>query len=144
MYRNIFVALDGSDCAQRALDEALRIGAGARVRVVLVLDTTALSSFPVSYRASMAEEGRRTLDSARARLTEAGIECETELAETRNVTDSVAQCLQRRAADMPADLVVMGTHGRTGLKRLALGSVAEVFVRRSVCPVLLTRASKDV
>jgi nucleotide-binding universal stress UspA family protein len=36
----------------------------------------------------------------------------------------------------------MGTHGRSGLRRLALGSVAEAFVRRSTCPVLLTRASK--
>jgi len=40
---------------------------------------------------------------------------------------------------MLADVVVMGTHGRTGLRRLALGSVAEAFVRRSTCAVLLTR-----
>jgi len=141
MYRNIMVALDGSDCAQRALDEAIRIGARASVRVVLVIDSAALSSYPAQYRVTVREEGGQALEIAYARLVDAGIECETEMVETRNVTDTIAKCLQRRAVAMAADLVVMGTHGRTGLQRLALGSVAEAFVRRATCPVLLTRAS---
>ncbi|KAK45139.1 universal stress protein UspA [Caballeronia jiangsuensis] len=140
MYRNILVALDGSECSQRALDEAIRIGTLARVNIVFVIDVAALSSFPAQYRVSVREDGTRTLEIAYARAIAAGIDCETELAETRNVTDTIAKCLQRRAAHMPADLVVMGTHGRTGLRRLALGSVAEAFVRRSTCPVLLMRA----
>ncbi|WP_250516548.1 universal stress protein [Caballeronia sp. INDeC2] len=140
MYRNILVALDGSECSQRALDEAIRIGARARVRVVFVIDVAALSSYPAHYRVSVREEGTLTLEIAYARVLDAGIDCETELAETLNVTDTIAKCLQRRAVHMPADVVVMGTHGRTGLRRLALGSVAEAFVRRSTCPVLLMRA----
>ena len=142
MYRNILVALDGSDCSQHALNEAIRIGARAKVRVMFVIDAAALSSYPALHRVNVREEGGRTLEVAHARLSSAGIDCETELAETRNVTDTIAKCLQRRAAQMPADLVVMGTHGRTNMRRVALGSVAEAFVRRSTCPVLLTRASK--
>jgi len=139
MYRKIMVALDGSACSQRALDEAIRIGARARVRVVHVIDVAALSSYPAQYRVSVREQGAHALEIAYARALDAGIECETELAETRDVTDTIAKCLQRRAVQMLADVVVMGTHGRTGLRRLALGSVAEAFVRRSTCAVLLTR-----
>ncbi|SAK51161.1 UspA domain-containing protein [Caballeronia fortuita] len=143
MYRTILVALDGSECSQHALDEAIRIGTRARLHVVSVIDVAALSSYPAQYRVNVREEAGHALDIAYARVLEAGVACETELAETRNVTDTIAKCLQRRAAHLPADLVVMGTHGRTGMRRLALGSVAEAFVRRSTCPVLLTRGSKN-
>ncbi|WP_321800967.1 universal stress protein [Caballeronia sp. J97] len=144
MYRNIMVAFDGSECSQRALDEAIRIGARAKVYIVYVVDGAALSSYPSQHRVSVREEAGHALDVAYARVIDAGIECETELAETRNVTDTVAKCLQRRVVHMPADLVVMGTHGRSGLQRLALGSVAEAFIRRSTCPVLLARAKSAV
>lgn len=50
----------------------------------------------------------------------------------------------RAAVEIGADLVVMGTHGRTGLSRLLMGSVAEQVLRRARCPVLLTRAAAPV
>jgi len=49
--------------------------------------------------------------------------------------------IARRARELGADLIVMGTHGRTGLPRLLMGSVAEEVVRRASCPVLLVPAS---
>ena len=67
MYRNILVALDGSECSQRALGEAIRIGARARVCVVFVIDVAALSSYPARYRVSVREEGTRALEIAYAR-----------------------------------------------------------------------------
>jgi nucleotide-binding universal stress UspA family protein len=143
MYRQILVALDGSDSSQRALDEVLRMGAApdARVRVVHVTDSAALSAYPVHYRAEVREAARRVLDAAQVRLRAAGIDCDSELEETRTPEDSVADTLQRCAQRMDADLVVMGTRGRAGLPRLVLGSVAEAFLRQSTCAVLLTRCA---
>ena len=50
----------------------------------------------------------------------------------------------RRAETWPADLIVMGTHGRTGLERLLLGSVAEKVLRRAPCPVLTMPRARPV
>jgi nucleotide-binding universal stress UspA family protein len=57
-------------------------------------------------------------------------------AERRLEVGDPATEILRVAAELPADLIVMGTHGRTGLGRLLLGSVAELVVRRAACPVL--------
>jgi nucleotide-binding universal stress UspA family protein len=52
---------------------------------------------------------------------------------------TVVESILEAARNSQADLIVMGTHGRSGMKRFALGSVAEQIVRRADCPVLLTR-----
>ncbi|BCQ28995.1 universal stress protein (plasmid) [Caballeronia sp. NK8] len=142
MYQNIVVALDGSKSSQRALDEAIRFGSGsqARVHAVFVADAGALSAYPVSYRDEVFGVARRMLDRSCGRVQAAGLECETYLLETQNTTDSVARCLQRFVTQTQGDLVVMGTHGHTGIRRLVLGSVAEAFLRYSTCPVLLIRS----
>jgi nucleotide-binding universal stress UspA family protein len=57
------------------------------------------------------------------------------------VTDSVADGLQRCASRLGVQLVVLGTHGRRGVRRMLLGSVAEEFVRKADCPVLLVRGN---
>ncbi|SAK63972.1 universal stress protein [Caballeronia catudaia] len=145
MYRHILVALDGSESSQRALEEVLCLGAspGTRVRLVHVLEASALASYPVNYRSQVRDAARRVLDAAQERLRAAGIECESELDETRTPDDSIADALQRSAQRMDADLVVMGTRGRGGLPRLVLGSVAEAFLRHSTCAVLLTRSASQ-
>ncbi|SAK91392.1 universal stress protein [Caballeronia hypogeia] len=145
MYRNIVVALDGSESSERVLNEAISVGkcANARVCAVFVADVAALSSFPARYRAEVFGDARSMLDEAQERLRSSGLECETRLLETRNITDTVARCLQRCVTAIPADLVVMGTHGRGGVRRLVLGSVAEAFLRRSTCPVHLIRSLQE-
>jgi universal stress protein A len=55
-----------------------------------------------------------------------------------------AEAIRRVAAETRADLIVMGTHGRTGLRRLALGSVAEKVLRESEVPVLTVRSEQTV
>ena len=56
--------------------------------------------------------------------------------EHRLVTGDPAAAIARLAEEEGVDLIVMGTHGRTGLTRLLMGSVAEAVVRRAACPVL--------
>jgi nucleotide-binding universal stress UspA family protein len=58
------------------------------------------------------------------------------LAERRLAEGDPAEVILHVAREIPADLVVVGTHGRTGLRRVLMGSVAEQVVRRAPCPVL--------
>jgi nucleotide-binding universal stress UspA family protein len=67
-------------------------------------------------------------------LPDAGVEVEYRVAEGEPATEII-----RLARDVGANLIVMGTHGRTGLGRLLLGSVAEAVLRRAPCPVLTLR-----
>jgi len=84
-------------------------------------------------------DGRAALDDASARFAAAGIACQTELVETEGPAEGVAHCLDRCARRLGAELVVMGTHGRRGMSRAIMGSVAERLVRLCECPVLLVR-----
>lgn len=79
-------------------------------------------------------------DLARVRPPDANIPVEHRLLE-----GSAAEEIVKLAKEVGADLIVMGTHGRTGLSRLLLGSVAEVVLRRAPCPVLTVRGpSKEL
>jgi nucleotide-binding universal stress UspA family protein len=59
--------------------------------------------------------------------------------ETRLAEGAAAPAILRAAKEVSADLIVMGTHGRTGLGRLLMGSVAEQVVRKAACPVLTVK-----
>ena len=75
-------------------------------------------------------------------MAEHGLKCDVEMAETDNISEDVADCLLRCAQRNGADLVVTGTHGRRGGRRMTTGSVAERFLRFSCCPVLLVRETQ--
>jgi hypothetical protein len=82
------------------------------------------------------------LDRAETACRQSDVACESEMIETEHLSDDVARTLQRCAEHTGADPGGVGyTHGRRGLKRIVLGSVAERFVRLSQCPVLLARGS---
>jgi nucleotide-binding universal stress UspA family protein len=70
-------------------------------------------------------------------VTDAGLECETVVLDA--TSGSVAPVIVEQIAQHRCDLVVMGTHGRRGMKRLALGSDAELVVRHAPVPVLLVK-----
>jgi nucleotide-binding universal stress UspA family protein len=133
--------MDGSESSKCALNEAIRVAAftTAKLRVVFVLDASEMYAYPVGFRDVLREDGRRVLEDAQRNLEEGGIVGEVEIVETANVPEDVASCLQRLVLRDRTDLVVMGTHGRRGWRRMLLGSVAERFLRFSTCPVLLVR-----
>ncbi|HKJ07823.1 MAG TPA: universal stress protein [Gammaproteobacteria bacterium] len=146
MYERILVAVDASPTSERALQEAARLAGvcNARLRVVHVADEVTLSA-ETSHAAE--EFARKKLDAASAVLTRAqqlaeqsGATVETRLLELDTFKGSIAELIVAQAADWPADLVVMGTHGRRGLSHLLLGSVAEHVLRVSSTPLLLVRS----
>lgn len=148
MYKKVMVAYDGTVCAELALREAARMARnGAQLSVVTVaeyprpLPHTA-DQEPCQAEAAEMEKARVLLDQALRRLAALGVdEAETVVVDqTEKPGSSVARALldEVRASDF--DLVIMGTHGRSGFRRFLLGSVAERVVRESTCPVLLVRS----
>ncbi|KVR43461.1 universal stress protein UspA [Burkholderia multivorans] len=155
MYNTIMVAFDGSASSKHALDEALKIAkaSDAHVAVVYVVDKSALFAYagrfdPQALVDELRRDGIDALRDAEHAIRQASVNGDTELVETDGLGEDVAARLQRYANEHDVDLAVVGTHGRRGIQRMLLGSVAERFVRRACRPVLLirgerTRASSD-
>ena len=151
MYRKIVVALDGSKSSRWALYEAVELAqlAQARLHAVYVVHPWCVSQYagyvdPGQLRKVLLEDGRVALEEARRVMAGRGVPGDTEMDETENATDDVPRCLSRCVQRQGADLMVMGTHGRHGVGRLLLGSVAEAFLRRADVPVLLVRSPQDL
>ncbi|MBC8751100.1 MULTISPECIES: universal stress protein [Paraburkholderia] len=147
MYQQILVAVDGSEASSHALDAALQLAheAGAQLQPLYVVNVPLMTydvpSYDPSYvRDTLLEEGAHVTDDAAARMRRAGVAGSPRIVEADPGADDVAQCIQRAAAEFKADVVVIGTHGRRGFRRMVLGSVAERFLRIAQCPVLLISA----
>lgn len=145
MYKSILVAIDGSQTSEAALNEAIQFAraAGSRLRIVNVVDEVNLnwSEFPntVELWNVLVASGRALLGKAASTAAEAGVEADTRLIELDRLGDRIPDALAREADAWPADLIVVGTHGRRGLSHLLLGSVAEGIVRVASKPILLVR-----
>ncbi|HTH60529.1 MAG TPA: universal stress protein [Paraburkholderia sp.] len=151
MYSKILVAMDGSDTSVEALDEALRMASvtGGSLHVVCVVDQAPYLPYAGYYDPSALldaarQDGAKVLEKAKSAIAQTGLAGDVELTETESLSDDVPNCLKRCADRFGADLVVMGTHGRRGLRRMVLGSVAERFLRLSSVPVLMVRGSGPV
>lgn len=142
MYKKILVAVDGSATSLRGLDEALRLakGTGGKLLLVHVVNELIVVDPPaVGYELimkSLRESGVKVLEDAAAHVRRADVPCEQKLIET--LGGRAADEIVREARQWP-DLIVLGTHGRRGLKRLAMGSDAELVLRLAPVPVLMVR-----
>jgi nucleotide-binding universal stress UspA family protein len=145
MYSKILVAVDGSDTSLHALQHAIELSMNlsATLRIGHVVDMNWLPLGPElaidieAISAVRRSAGEKILAAARETAQKAGLESESTLMETETPTQHVAETIAKEAARWPADLVVLGTHGRRGFERMLLGSVAEGMARRSPVPVLL-------
>jgi nucleotide-binding universal stress UspA family protein len=144
MFNHILVALDGSECSHKALDLAIQLAKeqGARCTVCTVVDvvraaasmTYATGDLVNEWIATLNEDARHSEREAIAKYADSGVGIETKVLE-----GYPSSTLLDVAKNTGADLIVMGSHGRTGLKRLWLGSVAESVVREAMIPVLIVR-----
>lgn len=147
MYKKLLVAMDGSECAQCALGEAIAIAnlTQGAIRVVHVIDEPAILAAagyydPVTLREVMLTQATEALETARQSVAAQGVPVDSELLHTLDLSRDVAECINTAAQAWGAELIVLGTHGRRGMSRLMLGSVAERVLRVAQTPVLMVRA----
>jgi nucleotide-binding universal stress UspA family protein len=145
MYKRILVPTDGSATARLGLLEALKLAAEQRAQLLIVhVIDELLTIAPEAYGAvydRVAEQLRATgtalLATCQKLATDAGVTAETQLIEA--LGGVAGDRIIRAAKEWSADLIVCGTHGRRGLRRILMGSDAEYILRHSPVPVLMLR-----
>jgi len=140
-YEHILVPTDGSDATREAVAHAVDLAAehDATIHALYVVNSASFAGLPMdssweSVASMLNEEGASALDDVESLADEHGVPVERAL-----VDGNPSREIVRYAEEEGCDLVVMGTHGRGGIDRLLLGSVAEKVVRSSSVPVLTVR-----
>jgi len=147
MYDRLLVPTDGSFAVERAISHAIDLAEvhGAAIDALYVVNATSYGGLPMETAwdgigRALEDEGEAAVDRVR------------ELAEARNADVPVRTCVVNgspsrsivdHARSNECDLIVMGTHGRGGIDRLLLGSVAERVVRAAPVPVTTVRVGDD-
>ncbi|WP_435182720.1 universal stress protein [Halobellus sp. EA9] len=145
MYDRILVPTDGSDGTLQALEHALDIAAtrDATVHALSVVDRrlylAAGEEQKPELKASLKDDAREAVDRVADAAADAAVDCET------TVRDGIPyRAILDYAEDSDVDLIVMGTHGRSGRDKLAnLGSVTERVVENTDKPILVVRMTDD-
>ena len=146
MYRRILVPVDGSATAKRGLEEAVKLAEAleSELRIIHIIDDSALALNPEAGVAAaplvedFAETGRQILEEAQALAAARGAPAGIVMHE--NFTGRVADLIVDEAKKWGAELIVMGTHGRRGIRRAVMGSDAQGVVHAAAVPVLLVRS----
>jgi nucleotide-binding universal stress UspA family protein len=144
--RNILVPVDFSDTAERALDYAVMLATklDAKVHLLNVIGVPALGvpELGVALTASVIDSVVRSNQDALDKLAAARRD-KAQIGEVMLRTGDARDMILKAVDEVSADLIVMGTHGRRGVRRALLGSVAESIVRTASCPVLTVHAHRD-
>ncbi len=141
MYKRILMPIDGSACSRQAMEHGMSLAknSGAEVTFLYAVETpvtvyTAPEAVPYYaqelYR-DLKNYAEEVLREAQARAQEAGVAAQVQLYEHMRPLDAILKAMTE------CDLVVMGSHGRSGVRRLLLGSVTEGVMRQSTKPVLV-------
>ncbi len=148
MTRNIstiLVATDFSPASSGALDYArlLALKLGASLRLIHVVDDPIIAAaWSEVYAFDTSELRERLRQTAETELARLAAQITDVPVTTEVIVGSPARAITGRTAEPDIDLVVMGTHGRSGMSHLLLGSVAERVVRSARCPVLTVREAR--
>ncbi len=141
-YKKILVCLDGSPLAEAALPHAQVLASSEEAEIILLrvsADPAAEFSFSDpsiadSVIQDMEAETLAYMQSVRARLQKAGFRTSFLICQ-----GAIAETILQTASEIKADVIVMSTHGRSGIQRWLLGSVADRVVTHSNIPVMLIR-----
>lgn len=144
LYQHILVPIDGSETSMVAMKEAIKLGKVLNSKItvvqVMALDPFIADAYVKTGETNELIERTRTylldiLEQAKQQFSNEGLTVETKLLEGFVVHEEIIQAAQ----DLNADLIVMGSHGRTGVRKLVLGSVAQKVLGESHIPVLIVR-----
>lgn len=147
MYQKILVPIDGSPASNLGLNEAVKLAKdqGAKLRLFHLVDeyvavsgTDGTALYSGDLLEALRQGGRKIVEKAEALARRNGLTPESVMLE--RFGGRAADFIVQQANKWGADLIVLGTHGRRGVKRLVMGSDAEQVVRTTRVPVLLVRA----
>ncbi len=145
MFKQIIIPIDGSDCAAKAVDVAAVLAKeqDATCTVCMVIDIAQAAALGFAtpdlvsgWLKTVHDQAEAIVLEAATRLRAEGVQAQTEVAEGQPI-DAILQIAKKHRGD----LIVMGSHGRTGLRRLFLGSIAEAVLRSADIPVLVVPQS---
>jgi nucleotide-binding universal stress UspA family protein len=146
--RHLVVATDFSPLADAALDRAVAIAKVHSARLTLAYAEAVVDAGPPgdaesaaaaelgALAAALKDDERKQLDARLDRIRGEGIEVDCAIR-----AGSPDEAITELAKSIGANMIVIGTHGRTGIGRFLLGSVAELIVRRASCDVLVSRGT---
>ncbi len=135
-FENLLLATDGSEYAEAAIHEAVNIAkvCSSRIFVLSVVEFNAEYAALAPKLIEKAEnETREHLESVKSKISKEGIECEIIMHQGEEAYKFIVDEAKQRKMDM----IVMGSHGRTGLKRLLMGSVTARVIGHAPCKVLV-------
>lgn len=145
MYQRILCPVDGSATSDCGMAEAIKLAKNqnAKLRFLHVVDTyiptlDVTLDFNVAYLPEILHNnGKKLLQTAEDAARAEGVTVDSHMVES---IGTVSQFVVSEAETWPADLIVMGTHGLRGIKRMVMGSDAETIVRTSPVSVLLVKS----
>lgn len=144
MFKHILVPVDGSDTSMQAVSKAAALAGafGSQVTAVYVIDPYPFTGVGADFAYGQSQylnaattEANTALDNVKRAMQEAGIQVHATLCEGHAVHEGVLSTLEKTGAD----LIVMGSHGRSGLEKLVLGSVTQRVLAGAHVPVLVVR-----
>jgi nucleotide-binding universal stress UspA family protein len=140
IFSKILVAIDSSDASMDAADYATAISQGyiAELYALHVIHADVDLYWPhvtSEFMRNMRNEGEKYLDKVKVKANEQDIQIKTEIISSKDIAGGILDF----AEENNIDLIVIGTRGRSGFKRLLLGSVASHVVTYAHCPVLVVK-----
>ena len=137
----ILVAVDGSVYSEYAVDQAISMGniCNSTIFIIHVVDLyPEQMSVAPALMEKMSKDAQELLERTKEKIEQANIHCETIVRMGGQAHEFIIQ----EAKEKDIDLIVIGTHGRTGLKRLLIGSVAQKVIGFAPCPVMVVPTLK--